>query len=188
MSIYTTNLSEDEKKDLEDKRTQPTSTFEDYVRFDSPETLRPPIESPPTESSNYNHGQSQKNAPEEEPDITEHIGAVVGEKLYYVDQFVTFFKTGTGIKPWNWAAFLVGPAWFLYRQVYSLFFISLITYSASYWAEQVNASESIQLTTTLSFLIAWIYCTIQSNKTYYAKAIKRINEVKACIPSVKKNN
>ena len=62
---------------------------------------------------------------------TEHLAAIVGPKTnYYIPRFRQISRTGSG--GWNWAAFLLGPYWFLYRRMYlggSLLLIMNTVYS-----------------------------------------------------------
>lgn len=51
--------------------------------------------------------------------------AVIGEKsrAYYLTKFEAFDQASPGLRPgWNWAAFLVGGVWALYRKMYGWFF------------------------------------------------------------------
>ncbi len=46
-----------------------------------------------------------------------HLSALVGVKQeYYIPRFCQLAANGSG--GWNWAAFLCGPYWFLYRRMY----------------------------------------------------------------------
>lgn len=153
----------------------PEQASEDYLSYDSPQVAdlsgRTNTPMPPISDK---QDLSEKKSSSTEPNISGEIIEMVGGDKYYVDQFIPFYETGKGIKPWNWAAFLVGPIWFLYRRVFSLFFIGLFFYSIDYWAEQVNAPEVFQFITSLSVLAAWIYCTVRSNKTYYDNVLRKI--------------
>lgn len=152
----------------------PEVASEDYLSFDSPQVACL-SEFSNTPMPIYDEQDlSQKKTPPTGANISEKIKEAVEGHKYYVDQFIPFYETGKGIKSWNWAAFLVGPIWFLYRKVFSLFFIGLFFYSIAYWAEQVNAPELFQLITSLSVLAAWIYCTVKSNKTYYDNVLRKI--------------
>jgi hypothetical protein len=119
---------------------------------------------------------SPKKSPPTQPNISEKIKEAVEEKKYYVDQFIPFYETGKGIKPWNWAALLIGPFWCLYRKVYSLFFVYTISYTVSSWVEKVNMSDLTQLFIIVLSLIAWIQVAIEANRTYYKKLLKKIKQ------------
>jgi len=125
-------------------------------------------------TSSYKEDVPPNNTPSTQLNISEKIIEAVEGKKYYVDQFIPFYETGKGIKSWNWAAFLVGPIWYLYRKVFSLFFIALFFYSIDFWARQDNAPELVQVITSLSFLASWIYCTVNSNKTHYYNVLRKI--------------
>jgi hypothetical protein len=159
---------------LPEKNKAPKVASEDYLSFDSPQIagLSGYTNTPMPISGKQD--LPQENIPTAKPSVKELIREAVRGKDYYVDQFIPFYETGKGIRSWNWAAFLVGPIWFLYRKVYSLFFIQLFFCSVDFWAEQTNVSELFQLITSLSLLAAWIYCAVKSNKTYYDNVLRKI--------------
>ena len=172
-----------------EKNKAPKVAFEDYLSFDSPqvvslsETSSTPMPIRDEQDLHQENTPTQETTSTNEPNIKEHIKAAVGGKEYYVDQFVAFIETGAGIKSWNWAAFLVGPFWFLYRKVYSLFLILLFASLAEYGV--ANASDSAQLFTALISLIAWVYCTIYANQAYYQKVTNRIEKIEILYPDSK---
>jgi len=129
---------------------------------------------PKVPSNDYDFSDPPKKSPPPQPTISDKIREAVGEQKYYVDQFVTFYETGQGIKRWNWAAFLLCPFWFLYRKVYSLFFVYLIACTASILTEMTGVSAFTQLVIGILWAFIWIQITIEANKTYYDNVLKKI--------------
>ena len=95
-------------------------------------------------------------------------------KQFYVSQFVSAYENKEGIKSWNWAAFLVGPVWYLYRKVYSLFLVLLFAHMFDYAVGHSNASEDTQTLSAILYLVAWIFCTGSANKSYYTVVVNKI--------------
>jgi len=63
------------------------------------------------------------------------IEAYIGtrNKDYYLSIFKDFDSKGVGLhRSWNWATFLGGPAWLLYRKMYGFFFLFSATLVASF--------------------------------------------------------
>jgi hypothetical protein len=147
------------------KSVPPKVPSEDYLSFDSPDLESPPAPPP------------KKSLPPQS-NMSDKIREAVEEQKYYVDQFVPFYETGQGIKSWNWAAFLIGPIWCLYRKVYSLFFVYTISYTVSFWVEKINMSDLTQFYINLLSMIAVIQVAREANRTYYHKVLKRIKENK----------
>jgi len=111
------------------------------------------------------------------PALVQLYGAVVGEKGrgYYLEKFAAFDQLPPGLRPsWNWAAFLVGGVWALYRKMYGWFFafwgIELVTQIAF----KVFLKLGSPAIGTLVFFLPWIAFSIYANSLYHRNVKKRI--------------
>ena len=121
-----------------------------------------PTYTPPAQNYNagyntnpgYNAGSNPYSQAVLDPDGIALIGP---RQDSYVPKFQTLKRTG-GSAGWNWAAFLLTPAWFLYRKMYGIG-IGLVCASAL-----INLLEAPFL--SLLLLIAEIVLSIFANKLY----------------------
>ena len=83
---------------------QPQHTYSEYQ----------PYHYAPFTTSNVNPGEEIDGVK------AEHLAATVNSKAdYYLPRFRRMFRTGNNTS-WNWAAFLLGPFWLMYRKMYGL--------------------------------------------------------------------
>jgi len=99
--------------------------------------------------------------------------AILGEKncIHYLTKFEQFDQQGPGLKAsWNWAAFLVGGVWGLYRKMYGWFFAfwGIATISGIFEAAGSPGWSA------LVFFAPWIAFTIFSNSLYHESIKKKI--------------
>lgn len=102
--------------------------------------------------------------------------AAIGVKnqLYYLDKFEIFDKKGPGLHvSWNWAAFIGGGAWALYRKMYGWFF--------AWWAVATLITvfakvPNTQLHQLLLVVLAgvWLGFSAFANALYHTKVKARI--------------
>lgn len=109
--------------------------------------------------------------------------AAIGEKnqIYYLDKFEHFDQQGPGLKmSWNWAAFLGGGAWALYRKMYGWFaawwFVATVV---TVFAKAPNPQIHQALAIVVGVL--WLGFAIFANSLYQRK-------VKARIATAQKSN
>jgi len=127
-------------------------------------------------SKDYDFSDPPMKSPPPPPSISDKIRKAVEEQRYYVDQFVSFYETGQGIKYWNWAAFFLGPFWCLYKKVYPLFFVWLIANTVIYWVEKADFSAFTQLVIGVLWVCVWIQNTIEANKAHYKNVLKKLDK------------
>lgn len=111
------------------------------------------------------------------PALVQLYEAVVGEKngAYYLGKFAAFDQMPSGLRPsWNWAAFLVGGVWALYRKMYGWFFafwgVELVTQIAF----KVFLKLGSPAIGALVFFLPWIAFSIYANSLYHRNVKKRI--------------
>ncbi len=175
---------------LQDKAWQSTSSspYQEYTPFRSP------------------YQPHSEYSPEERLDdyLAKDLGAVVGSNTaYYIPQFRSLAQRRTA--RWNWAAFLFGPYWLLYRKSYLfgwLYFAVQTAYSLAFsmiFADAqgaqtmqemqiaVNAvveNQSINWMLLPLFMISFallglrIFLGIQGNKLYFNECKRRIEKTR----------
>ena len=101
------------------------------------------------------------------------IEAYIGErnKDYYLAIFKNFDSKGVGLhRSWNWAAFLGGPAWLLYRKMYGFFFLFSTTLVASF----VLVNTGRAAVGNLIHLFPLYVFAHYANAFYYRQAKRRV--------------
>ena len=99
--------------------------------------------------------------------------AAIGIKnqIYYLMKFESFDQQGLGIKAsWNWAAFIFGGVWALYRKMYGWFFVLFGIIFLSNFIEKIGSP-------ILSFIvifIPWILFSVYANSIYHNSIKKKI--------------
>lgn len=103
--------------------------------------------------------------------------AAIGEKsrAYYLTKFEAFDQFQTGLRPsWNWAAFLVGGVWALYRKMYGWFF--------AFWGVELATQLAFMVFLKLGspgvglfvFFMPWIAFSVYANSLYHRNVKKKI--------------
>lgn len=103
--------------------------------------------------------------------------AVIGEKSrgYYLTKFEALDQMPPGLKPgWNWAAFLVGGIWALYRKMYGWFF--------AFWGVELATQLAFKVFLKLGspgvglfvFFVPWIAFSVYANALYHRNVKKKI--------------
>ncbi len=98
------------------------------------------------------------------------IDAFVGSKShYYVPRFQHMARSGNHCISWNWAAFLFGPFWLLYRKMYALGFFVMILQMMQVVVTQI-AYNAIGITNDMTYAFFESAITNPSNR-YFLLAI-----------------
>ncbi len=103
--------------------------------------------------------------------------AAIGEKsrAYYLTKFEAFDQFQPGLRPsWNWAAFLVGGVWALYRKMYGWFF--------AFWGVELATQLAFKVFLKLGspgvglfvFFVPWIAFSVYANALYHRNVKKKI--------------
>lgn len=103
--------------------------------------------------------------------------AVIGEKsrAYYLTKFEALDQMPPGLKPsWNWAAFLVGGVWALYRKMYGWFF--------AFWGVELATQLAFKVFLKLGspgaglfvFFLPWLAFSVYANALYHRNVKKKI--------------
>lgn len=93
------------------------------------------------------------------------LRAFVGPRAdYYLERFARFHPGGVDrfVVTWNWAAFLGGFWWFLYRRMYVYFLIALFGAMVPY-----------------AGLVVWFGGALAGNYLYYGEVRRRVRDIKA---------
>lgn len=123
------------------------------------------------DKSEVHEGGASKDA-SNAPD-TGAIEAYIGErnKDYYLAIFKDFDSKGVGLhRSWNWAAFLGGPAWLLYRKMYGFFFLFSTTLVASFILVNTGRAAVGNLIHLFPLYVFAHY----ANAFYYRQAKRRV--------------
>lgn len=103
--------------------------------------------------------------------------AAIGEKNqdYYIEKFEAFDENGAEfIASWNWAAFLAGGLWALYRKMYGWFFAWWLLATVAAVLHEVP-SPPVQAWLALILCISWLAFSVFANSLYHAKIKARID-------------
>lgn len=103
--------------------------------------------------------------------------AVIGEKsrAYYLAKFEAFDQMPPGLRPsWNWAAFLVGGVWALYRKMYGWFFAFWGVELATQLAFKVFLKLGSPGAGLFAFFLPWLAFSIYANALYHRNVKKKI--------------
>ncbi len=148
---------------------------------------------------------AENHAPEQ------HIGgyalsdltAVVGSNTrYYIPRFFRLFQTGSG--GWNWAAFLLGHWWLLYRKQYklgiALFAIQtvldlLAMFMTRGLSPNATMAEMMEFLTQQPLLIPWMFAYyaylffhvwlgLRGNRLYLQSCQKKIRRLRTKTPDL----
>lgn len=105
--------------------------------------------------------------------------AAIGEKKqnYYIEKFEAFDEKGPDhTASWNWAAFLAGGAWALYRKMYGWFFVWWLLLTVVAVLQSIpNPGMHRWVAIFAAFL--WLGFAVFANSLYHAKIRARIAAV-----------
>ncbi len=108
--------------------------------------------------------------------------ALIREKInYYLKRFESFDDRGGGFIPsWNWAAFIFGGLWALYRKMYAVFFVVL-------GISIIDATEPLGSPPyNLVYLVLWFGFGIYGNALYYRHTTRKIAKARTTLPDAEK--
>lgn len=103
----------------------------------------------------------------------EEIDAFVGVKSNFYKKKWNKYSQST-FKGWNWAAFLIGALWIIYRKMYieALLFL-MFTFFIYMWSEVFIQSDIFTLFLDCFIFVLPGYC---GNLVYYKKALRTLNK------------
>lgn len=94
---------------------------------------------------------------------------------YYLDKFEDFDQKGEGWHPsWNWAAFIGGGSWALYRKMYGWFFVWCFVTPMMIGFGKVLGNDTLRQITTLILVAFWLGFSAFANSLYHLKIKARI--------------
>ena len=120
--------------------------------------------------------------------VTLYVAAVGERKAsFYVPYFLRADERGYAPKSWNWAAFFLGPLWFLYRRQFRWAAILLLAaLLASLVTTPIAAAGYPTLAAYLQAAFAiglnQIYVPLNANGFYYHWVRRRVGAVRAVLP------
>ena len=135
------------------------------------ERIDTPPESSPQQSTVVT---PPKEKPKEEGESL--YEAILGEKnrTYYLTKFKEFDQQTLSLRTqkvgWNWAAFLCGWVWVIYRKMYGWFFAFLGIWTISVIFEKAG----FPVLGYFIFLVPWIAFAMFANSFYYGSVRKKI--------------
>jgi hypothetical protein len=110
--------------------------------------------------------------PSDHPQRTELYRAFIGKGRtdYYLKRFAVFDAQGGGFYPsWNWAAFLFGPVWGVFRTMHNVFWLFGLVALFGVVMLRFSAAHYFLL-----LGLAWIILTLYANALYYRHAKRAI--------------
>lgn len=117
-------------------------------------------------------------------DADDVMAAYLGSRNagYYLRVFRKF-ETGGGILSWNWPAFFITSAWFLYRRLWIWFFVSwlglpLVAFTAGAISSTLHPIFGLGVFVFVYFCLAPIF----ANYIFYHRAIVHVAAAKATSP------